>query len=74
MDELDEVAVAVLIEIFCSEIRELILFLRIVDADISFLHELLLEEVPEGNVLYVGIGIEGERSQVMQRIFLEKNC
>ena len=53
VDELDGVAMAVLTEMLCSEIRELVP-LHIADANISFLHE-----------LYLGVGVEGERPQVV---------
>ena len=51
VDELDEVAGAVLIEILRSEIRELILRLYIVDGYPSFLYEILYEEEPDGDML-----------------------
>ena len=47
----DEVVVAVLIDMIGSEIHKLVLRLHIVDGNLSFLHELLHEEVPEGDVL-----------------------
>ena len=62
----------VLIEMLCSEIRELMLRLHIVDGDLSFLHELLCEEIPEGDVLRPCVGVEGERPQVVQRILLKR--
>ena len=65
IDGIDEVAVVVLIEMFCSEIRELMLRLHIVDGDLSFLHELLCEEIPEGDVLRPCVGVEGERPQAV---------
>ena len=70
--ELDEVAVVVLIEMLCFEIRELMLCFLIVDGDVSFPHELLCEEIPEGDVLRPCVGVEGERPQVTQRILLKR--
>ena len=40
-----------LFETFCSQMGELLLRLDEVDGDLSFLHELLNEEVSEGDVL-----------------------
>ena len=52
VDGLDEVAVGVLVNMFCSEIREMMLRLHILNGDRSFLHELLHEEEPEDDVLH----------------------
>ena len=44
------VASAVPIEILCSKICELMLPFYIVDGDLSFLHEILHVNLPEGDV------------------------
>ena len=54
-----------------SEIHELVPF-HIVDGDMSFLHKLVHEGIFENDVLHLGVDVEGERPQVVQRILLEK--
>ena len=73
VDEHNEVTVAGLVDILCSEIRELMLRLHIVDGGLSFRHELLHEEVPKGDVLRLGVDVAGEQPQVVQRILFEKH-
>ena len=63
--ELDEVAVALLMDMLCSEIREWMLHLYTVDGDLFFFHELLLR---------LDVGVEGKRPQAVQGILLEKRC
>ena len=45
---------------------------HIVDGDMSFLHKLVHEGIFENDVLHLGVDVEGERPQVVQRILLEK--
>ena len=42
------------------------------DGDISFLYELGQEGVLENDVFHLGVDVEGERAQVVQRTLLEK--
>ena len=73
--KLDKIAVVVLvIGMLCSEIRELLLLLQIVDGDILFLHKLRYKQAPKGDVLRLGVSMKGERPQVLQHIFLENRC
>ena len=51
VDELDDVAVTVLAKVLGAQVRQLILGLNKVDADLALLHQLLPEEVPHRNVL-----------------------
>ena len=62
------------IGMFCSEIRELVLLLQIVDGNIIFLHKLRCKQAPKGDVLRLGVSMKGEGPQVVQHIFLENRC
>ena len=65
VDELDEVVWRCFIEMLCFEIRELMRRLYIVGGDLSPLHDILHEKIPEGDVLRPEA--EGAVSRYVQR-------